>query len=131
MTPVALQQAIFDRLNAFAALTALIDAVRDHVPQDAVFPYVVIGEDTGIPLDTHSSSGSDTTATIHTWSRERGKKETKEIQRQIYLALHRFDLVVAGVDTVDCEWEFAESFIDEDGLTRHGVQRFRIMLDEG
>lgn len=131
MTPWALQEAIYSRLNGFAGLTALIDAVYDHVPQDPTFPYVQIGEDTAIPFDTHDSSGSDNTVTIHSWSRYRGKKEIKDIQRQVYLALHRFALSVTGVDTVDCQWEFADSFLDDDGLTRHGVQRFRVMLDEG
>lgn len=131
MTPWELQKAIFTRLNAFAALTALIDAIYDHVPQDPTFPYLQIGDDTSVPFDTHDSQGSDNTITIHSWSRYRGKSEIKQIQRETYNALHRFSLVVTGVTTVDCEWEFADSFKDPDGITRHGVQRFRVMLDEG
>ena len=132
MTPWVLQEAIKTRLEAFAALTALgVGDILDHATQDAAFPYVVIGDDTSNPMDTHGTVGSDNTVTIHTWSRYRGRKETKEIQREIYNALHRHALVVSGVDTVDCQWEFGESFLDEDGLTRHGVQRFRVLLDEG
>ena len=131
MTPWALQAAVKTRLDEFTALNDIVGPVLDHATQDEAFPYVVIGDDTHNPLDTHSTQGSDSTITIHTWSRYRGKKETKEIQREIYNALHRYSLVVAGVDTVDCQFEFGESLLDEDGLTRHGIQRFRVLLDEG
>lgn len=129
MTPWALQQAVYTRLTGYGDLTALIDAVYDHVPQNPTFPYVQIGDETAVPFDTHDSIGSEATITIHSWSRYRGKKETKQIQREIYNALHRHALSVSGVTTVDCQWEFADSFIDDDGLTRHGVQRFRVILD--
>lgn len=131
MTPWPLQQAIYSRLDGYSALSALVTAVYDHVHQDAAFPYVVIGEFTAIPFDTHGETGSETTVTIHTWSEYRGKKETHEIQREVYKALHRHALAVSAVETVACEWEFSESFMDDDGLRRHGVQRFRIILDEG
>ncbi len=151
MTPWELQIAIKTRLDAFAGLTAILAtdadgtgaAIYDHVPQEVSdddgsggivspnFPYIRIGEFTAIPFDTHSSQGSDNTITIHSWSRYRGMSEIKRIQRQTYLALHRFELVVSGVDTVDCQWDSVDVFLDDDGLTRHGVQRFRIMLDEG
>ena len=72
----ALQQAVFARLGAFAALTALVGArIYDHAPQDATFPYVVIGDDTTIPFDTHSTVGGEHTITVHTWSRYRGRSE--------------------------------------------------------
>ena len=131
MDPWELQLAIFARLNAFAALTALVDDIYDHVPQEALFPYLRIGEFTGIPFDTHSDQGGDNTITIHSWSRHRGFMEIKQIQRETYNALHRFALVVTGFDTIDCVYESADTFLDDDGLTRHGVQRFRVILDEG
>lgn len=151
MTPWELQQSIFTRLGAFAGLTSILatdadgsgPAIYDHVPQEVSeddgssgagnpnFPYIRVGEVTAVTFDTHSSSGSDSTITIHAWSRYRGMSQVKRIQRQTYLALHRFNLVVSGVDTVDCQWESSDVFEDDDGLSRHGVQRFRIMLDEG
>lgn len=125
-----LQQAVHTRLNGFAGLTALVAGVHDHVDQDDAFPYVVVGDDTLVNDDTNSSDGTDNTITIHTWSQYRGKKETKLIQQEIYNALHRFQLVVASAVLVGVIFEFGDSFIDSDGLTRHGVQRFRVILDE-
>lgn len=125
-----LQQAVFTRLGAVAAVTALVSTrIYDNAPQSAVFPYIVVGDDTAIPADTHSTKGSDNTITVHSWSRYRGRKEIKQIQQAVYDALHQHALVVSGAATVNCGWEYAESFLDADGLTRHGVQRFRVILD--
>jgi len=125
-----LQQAVLTRLDGYSALKpALVTAVYDAVPQNAVFPYVVIGDDTTIPFNTHTTVGGEHTITIHAWSRYKGKSEIKRIQEQIYAALNRYALSVSGATMVNCEQEYAESFLDEDGLTRHGVQRMRVLLD--
>ena len=116
-----------------AAIYAKVSAIGwptyDHVPQESSFPYVVIGDDTSVPWDTDDSIGSETTCTVHIWSRSRGRKEVKEIMRTVYEALHRAEFAVIGGQLVECVAEFAESFVDPDGLTRHGVIRFRLIVD--
>lgn len=140
MEPFALQTAIFDRLKNYADLAALLAndprpnisgaAVFDHVPQNAAFPYVVIGDTTTNEWDTDDSLGGDHTATIHAWSEDRGREEAKKIQAEIYNALHRHDLQVAGAVVVTCEFEYAETIVDTDGLTRQGITRFRILTEQ-
>ena len=115
----------------FAQVSAIGYPVFDHVPQDTAFPYIVIGDDTSIPWDTDDSLGSETTCTIHIWSRHRGRKEVKEIGRTIYEKLHRAEFPIIGGTLVECQAEFEESFMDPDGLTRHGVMRFRLTIDQG
>ena len=130
MTRAALQTALYDRLANFGALAALVEGVHDHVPQDAAHPYVQVGEIDSTEWDTDTSLGSDATVTIHVWSRYRGRLQTHEIQDAIYSALHRHALTVTGAQVVTVEFEFADSLLDPDGLTRHGVQRFRILLNQ-
>lgn len=131
MTHWELQKAVAARLSAFAGITAIVGTgVYDGAaPQNAAFPYVVVGDTTAIPFDTHSTTGGEHTVTIHGWSRYRGSKEIKQIQDQIYSSLNRYALSVTGAQTVDCEVEYAESFMDSDGITRHGVSRARVILD--
>lgn len=140
-----IQKAIFDKLVADAPLIALLakstvnktkPTIYDNVPQvadsgkDADFPYVTIGEDTAFDWDTGTSVGKEATLTVHSWSRDRGRKEVKEIQGAIYDALHLANLVVTGYTTVFIISEFSETLSDPDGITRHGIQRFRLIIDK-
>lgn len=132
----ALQAAIYDLLSADTAISSLVAGVYDDVPQgsdtgsSADFPYITIGEAVHTAWDTDTSRGDDASITVHVWSRYPGRAETKQIQGAIYDALHRSNLAVTGYATVGVDWEQSESFLDTDGETRHGVQTFRILLDE-
>lgn len=127
-----IQKAVFERLSGFTGMPT----VYDHVPQPpdsgsaAQFPYVTIGDDTHIPFDTDDSVGAESTITIHSWSRARGRAEVKEIQATVRAALQRFDLDVDGFALITVEFDSSESFMDPDALTRHGISRFRILLDQ-
>ncbi|MFQ5774192.1 MAG: DUF3168 domain-containing protein [Kiloniellaceae bacterium] len=123
-----LQQAVHAALSGDAALRALLGGparVFDHVPQGGAFPYVVIGEATSGPFDGKTENGMEQTLTIHTWSRYRGLKETKEIMAAVAAALDGQGLALAGHALVLLRFAFGATFLDPDGLTRHGVQRFR------
>ena len=123
-----LQQAVYGALTGDASVQALLGTparVFDHVPQDSAFPYVVVGEATSGPFDTKTEDGLDQTLTIHTWSRYRGLKETKEIMAAVTGALDDQALAVSGHDLVLLRFAFGTTVLDPDGLTRHGVHRFR------
>lgn len=126
-----LQQAVYDRLTADAGLTALLAegaaGVFDHVPQASAFPYVTIGEASAVPgeLASKTEPALAQSLTLHVWSRDRGFGETKRILAALTAALDDAPLTVAGQTLVALRFEFAATFLDPDGLTRHGVQRFR------
>lgn len=128
---IELQRAIYAKLNADLSVP-----VYDHVPQaddpsdDSDYPHVVIGEEDFNAWDTDLTVGYDVTITIHVWSRKRGRTETKQIQQQIYNSLNRATLTVTGYDFISIDFTFADSAMEPDTLTRHGVIRFRCLLDE-
>lgn len=132
----AIQMAVYQKLSGDVALMAKVNAVHDDVPQpidsgdSSLFPYVSIGEDFLTEWDTKDASGVEASITVHTWSRYKGRKETKEIQALIFDALQRANLNVIGYNFVDCNQISSESMIDADGKTRHGVQTFRILITE-
>ena len=128
---IELQRAIYSKLDADLSVP-----VYDHVPQDAdpsdnsAFPYVTIGEDDFNAWDTDDSVGYDVQLTIHVWSRLRGRTQTKQIQQAIYNSLNRSVLTVTNYDFISIDFTFADSAMEPDGITRHGVIRFRCLLDE-
>jgi hypothetical protein len=120
-----IQKAIYNRLDA-----ALNVPVYDDVPDNALAPYIVIGDDTMIEYDADQVLGFESTVTIHTWSTYRGRSEVKSLMGLIYDALHRAEFTIQGYNLIGCDCEYSETFLESDGVTRHGVQRFRILIRE-
>lgn len=131
MFGLVIQKAIYDKLSAGLAVS-----VYDDVPQPndggnpSNFPYVTIGEDVMAFDDTDTINAVDASITIHVWSRYSGRAEVKQLQNEIYDLLHRAELVAAGFNFVTITQESATTMLDADGLTRHGVQTFKILIEE-
>ena len=127
-----LQKTIFTTLNGDNTITSTFSAtVHDHVPQGTSFPYIVIGEET--MTDESSAKTLDFnnfTLTIHIFSRNRGRKEAKQIMARIYELLHNQNLSVTGAYHINTRFEFSDVIKENDGLTYHGVQRFRTILHD-
>ena len=129
----ALQSAIYTRLS-----NQLTPTVYDHVPQNAdggdaaPFPYVVIDALRLQPNDTNDATAFTGSITIHSWSRYNGAKEVQELQASIYSALHQYNnsLTVSGYGVSSIYQEFCETIRENDTITRHGVQRFRVIIEQ-
>lgn len=122
---LALQVAIFEHLTIQLAPVS----VFNKAPQNQAQPYVLVGDDLHLPWDTDDSVGAESVLTLHIWSVQRGSKEVKTIQGQIYEALHRHELIVDGFSTITLEFESAEILEDPDGVSTHGVSKFRTLLE--
>lgn len=122
-----LQQAVYSRLAGDSALTGTLGAaVYDDVPDAASFPYVVIGDVTEGPNDTMGTTGRDVTLTLHIWSQYEGNKEVHRIANRVDELLDRWQPTVSGWSTTVVLQEFYETFRDPDGITRHGIARYRV-----
>jgi hypothetical protein len=122
-----LQQAVYNTIKTpLAALTPTVPTF-DDVPQDQAAPYVRVGEMTEVPWDADDFVGRETTITVHSWSTYRGMKEIKDIMDTIKATLHNQQLTVTGETFVLGFMEFSQAILESDGLTRHGVQRFRFI----
>lgn len=120
-----IQKAVYTALN-----TALSVSVYDHVPQDTAPPFVAIGDDTIQDWSTKTFEGEENTITVHAWSRYEGRKETKQLLGQIKNALHLTTLSLTGFTNVLTHFDFEDTFPDADGLTYHGVIRFRLLTQK-
>ena len=127
-----LQKTIFTTLNGDNTIKSTFSAtVHDHVPQGTAYPYIVIGEETMTDeSSTKTIDFNNFTLTIHIFSRNRGRKEAKQIMARIYELLHNQNLSVTGADHINTRFEFSDVIKENDGLTYHGVQRFRTILHD-
>lgn len=123
-----LQSALLTALKADATLAAIVDTrVYDNVPQKTDYPYVAIGDDTFGDLGSHTFKGMEITVNIHCWSQYAGRKQVKQMMEAIYDLLHEGTLTLSGHTVVFSRFEFAETMKDPDGVTHHGIQRFRVI----
>lgn len=125
---LAIQAAVYSTLD-----TALSVPVYSNgaVPDNVFGRYVVVGDDTHIEWDTDGTTGFESTITIHSWDNDSstlGLTAIKLLMAQIYSALHRAELTVSGYNFTGCDYEFSETIVESDNITRHGIQRFRVMI---
>ncbi len=132
---LALQDALYARLKDDPALVESsaepVNGVRplvgvfDQVPPETPFPYITLGDDTSVADEDMDTDAAEHTVTIHTWSRYRGRHEAKAIMARVRALLHLRQLLVSGHTVWLARCEFSNTETDPDGLTIHGVQRFR------
>ena len=124
---VAVQTAVYDALNGNSSLTSSVSGIYDFVPESTSFPYVKVGDQTMVEDGTKDKKGSDFTLMVHTFSRYRGSKEIKEIMSLVYDILHESSLTISGAMN-NMRFEFSDIIKESDGLTTHGVQRFKTFV---
>jgi hypothetical protein len=117
----------------FTALSGLGLNVVDAAPQavdgaaTAAFPYVEIGALITSEWDDNIEEGRSILARIHTYSRSRGMIEARTIQNQVYDALHRTELTIAGQEFVLMMREMSDLARQADG-SFHGVCEYRALI---
>lgn len=118
-----------------AALTFLSQTVKgvyDNPPQvdepedPALFPYITISDTTSPPWDDDHDRGFAPILTVHVWSRASHALEAKQIMDAVYSILHRGTLAITGWQFVGCDLTDQTILRDPDGITRHGVQNYRV-----
>jgi hypothetical protein len=98
------------------------------VPPAAIFPYATLGDVVIRDFDTKDQTGFEQFLTLHIWSRYRGRKELKQIIQTVYDILHNSALMVSGANAVSCQFQSASTLQENDGLTLHGILRYRIII---
>ena len=128
------QQIVFDRLTGNIGVGVTLFDTAPYLPEGApatTFPYVVMGNDTASPFDTDDQVGGVITVTLHFWSRAEGFNQVKTIMQTAYDRLNRASLPKMGYTVLDCLHEFSEAVDDPDGVTKHGIQRYRLTIQKG
>ncbi|MFF9146321.1 DUF3168 domain-containing protein [Streptomyces sp. NPDC014861] len=130
---LAVQGAVYAVLSADATLTGDLGVgVYDAVPEEASFPYVVLGEATEVPANSQDRHGRDVVITLHVWTRALGHTEGLEIGQRIQALLDHQPLSIPGLDHVATLFEFGQTLVDPEppGDIRHLVLRYRVRTEQ-
>lgn len=135
---VPTQQAVYSRLLSTDTVTKLVNqtvngkqykGVYDFVPDDAPYPYIVIGEPRTDPFTVKNSDIVDVFITLHIWSNYKGKKEAYDILTACHEAF-LIKLDITGYTVNNTSWSDARVFDDIDGALRHGVLTLKFNLEK-
>lgn len=137
-----LLRAVFDRLKATTAVTALVPAGRiyDRAPLDAqgkanaAFPYITAGPTSAIPDDVDCIKGEEITIQLDVWSSGSGEAastvECRKICDAIKRALHDVDDFVLTTNAlVTLQWELTRILPDPNPAIKHGVVQFTATIE--
>lgn len=130
---IELYGALSTALRGSAALTATLGGTLKvytrKAPPNIDPPYVVIGDETARDYGASDGDGQEHTVTLHVWAIDIGPdtalKKALQIMRDVRAVLHDADLSLSGGALVNLRQEFKETFADPDGVSEHGVQRYR------
>jgi hypothetical protein len=127
----ALDKAVYDRLSL--ALSRSSIPIYDDVPDNAKYPYVVMGEGSEEPELSTLSTLSRNTQTIHIWSKYRGNKEVCGIIDIICAAFDdplSMETGFSQVELIPARSEVTRVFDqDTNTLFRHGEVTLRAIID--
>lgn len=108
-------------------------SVYDHVPQslnDNDYPYVKIGALQLTQNDTDTETGFEVTVDIVSYSRYRGTKEINQLTDFIYQSLHNWNILNSTTYAIGTIQETSRTtLVTPDGLTRNGLQSFRLYFE--
>lgn len=128
----ALQAAIYTRLTS--ELSGV--GVYDHVPQNAAFPYIDIGDKVSALWHAKDKEGWEFRFTFHIWTKGAGTKANQTIMSNIYDALHlqHAALNPTGFNVVLCENESTDILQDpsvegDKDHYYHGIAVYRILIE--
>ena len=138
-----LQTALHALLVADPGLIAIIGTrVHDEVPQNQVFPYIIIGEFDSTEWRTMgdniagSRHGEEIILTIHIWSTKQGFKEAHEIHEELHRLLTDKDdsgLTIAGFDLnfiMYASTDTIKEVLKGGRVARHVIARWRVKLQQ-
>ena len=106
-------------------------AVFDATSENEPYPYVVMGEVTARDWSDKSADGTEVYSTIHIWSQYHGRKEADQMSDAILQALTSSPLGLgAAFREALGVLDSYNLIIDMDGKTRHGILRFKYLIEE-
>ena len=120
-------KAVWVKLNG---TTGLVGLVKEILDDKTAFPKIWLEDGGADDWSNKDDAGLEANITLHIGSRYDGTKEIRSLMDKCHAALHNASLTLAAGQSVLCQFDRHDMVIDSDGVTRHGVMRFRLLISE-
>lgn len=129
----AFQDALLARLSADAGVQAVLgDPARiyDGAPNGAAYPYLTVGRGVSEVRDAADADLIEHRLTLHLWTRDIARRETKDMLGVIRAAAHEASFALAGgAVLISCRVVYADVFRTSDSRLAHGVLRVQALIE--
>ncbi|HNH44530.1 MAG TPA: DUF3168 domain-containing protein [Agitococcus sp.] len=120
-------KAVYVALDATTGLTGIISESLSNADP---FPKIWIEDGGADDWSNKDDNGLEAFVNLHVGSQKEGTKEIRGLMDKCHSALHNVDLVLANGQSVLCQFVRHDVVIDSDGITRHGIMRFKLLVSE-
>ncbi len=128
----AFQDALLAHLAADAGVQAALgDPARifDAAPEGAAYPYLSVGRGVSEPSGAGGAELITHRLTLHLWTRDTGRRETKAMLGTVRAAAHEVSLALdGGFVLISCRAVYADVFRTADNRLAHGVLRVQAVI---
>lgn len=127
-----LQKDEYTILGNDATLTAAGWSIYDMPPESAVFPYIVLGDNTGPPDYNKSGAIHNVLSTFHLFSEYLGNKEIKLGRKALVEALTGGSFSLSGFTLIQVSLDDLGPILrefDGDRVSHHGITRIRYLIN--
>jgi hypothetical protein len=100
------------------------------VPENQAFDYITLGKIQERPNNTFGRRGYDDTVWVHIWSRALGTKNVEGMMARLNVLFDWQPLSMATQTHIFTMFDWSDVFEDPDGLTLHGVVRYKTFSQE-
>ena len=120
-------KAVYVALDAITGLTGIISESLSNADP---FPKIWLEDGGADDWSNKDDNGLEAFVNLHVGSQKEGTKEIRGLMDKCHSALHNVDLVLANGQSVLCQFLRHDVVIDSDGITRHGIMRFKLLVSE-
>lgn len=120
-------KAVYVALDATSGLTGIISESLSNADS---FPKIWLEDGGADDWSNKDDNGLEAFVNLHVGSQKEGTKEIRGLMDKCHGALHNVDLVLANGQSVLCQFVRHDVVIDSDGITRHGIMRFKLLVSE-
>jgi len=117
----AVQQALYTKLTGDGVLMDMVEGVYDAVPQQAIIPYIVIGDGQAEEVPQVQTRLSECTMALHVWTAGGGRKAALTILNRLHGLLHHGALTFTGFTLLAMRCMRAETQVDADHDRIYGM----------
>lgn len=123
------QAAVYQALKD-SPVDALVEGRIGQVADNSGgYPYIWLTDDSE-DWSEKTGNGLSVSLEVHIGSRYNGNKEVNDISKAVYNALHNTDLALDGALLVLCQYSRSTQLYDTDGVTRHRIVIFNLLISE-